>query len=346
MRPATAPSGATSRTLTFNDPDSYGQTVRSTRAEIVVTGRGNFNATLTKIDFQSLWIQRGQDSLPRIICHKVDPSRSPIYFLSSFNQANTNESGTELVPGDIVFLSPEVTHHSHTTGASAWGAMSLTPDDLASVSCALVGRELAAPSVTHQLHPDSRSMARLMRLHMEAGQLAKVAPDILANPQVARSLEQKLIHAMVRCLASGMPAEASASHRRHTAILSRLEALLWANSDQPLHLAEICLAVGASERTLRLCTQEHLGMGPIQYLWLRRMHLAHRALLRGSPETTSVTEIATGHGFWELGRFAVAHRTLFGESPSATLGRPPVDSATRDHRPFALATPQKRELPK
>ena len=96
-------------------------------------------------------------------------------------------------------------------------------------------------------------------------------------------------------------------------------------------MTELCTAAGVSYRTLRDCCQEHLGMSPKRYLWLRRMHLARRALRRADAETTTVTEIATNCGFWELGRFAVAYRSLFGESPSTALRRPPHDATPGDN---------------
>jgi transcriptional regulator GlxA family with amidase domain len=126
---------------------------------------------------------------------------------------------------------------------------------------------------------------------------------------------------MVNCLANEKPNVGSA-WRHHTAIINRFEEVLAAKGDRPLHLAEICAAIGVSERTLRSCCEEHLGMGPIRYLWLRRMHLSRLALLRADPAKTTVTQIATDHGFWELGRFSVAYHALFGEPPSASLRKP------------------------
>jgi AraC-like DNA-binding protein len=66
-------------------------------------------------------------------------------------------------------------------------------------------------------------------------------------------------------------------------------------------------------------------MSPMKYLRLRRMNFARRALRMGDPATTTVTEIATDYGFWELGRFSVSYQALFGETPSASLRRPAED---------------------
>jgi AraC-like DNA-binding protein len=62
-------------------------------------------------------------------------------------------------------------------------------------------------------------------------------------------------------------------------------------------------------------------MGPKRYLLLRRLQLARRALREAAHDATTVTEVATRYGFWHFGRFAGEYRSLFGESPSATLHR-------------------------
>jgi len=66
------------------------------------------------------------------------------------------------------------------------------------------------------------------------------------------------------------------------------------------------------------------------------MHLVRRALLHASSSTATVTQIVSDHGFWELGRFAVQYKVLFGESPSMTLQRPPDDRKIFLHRPSSL----------
>jgi transcriptional regulator GlxA family with amidase domain len=84
--------------------------------------------------------------------------------------------------------------------------------------------------------------------------------------------------------------------------------------------------------------EEHLGMGPIRYLTLRRLHLVRRALVRADPSMARVTQIAMDHGFWELGRFSLAYRELFGETPSDSLRRPPDDWCVPLDRPSSLTS--------
>jgi AraC-like DNA-binding protein len=180
---------------------------------------------------------------------------------------------------------------------------------------------LSPPTFIRDVTPAPAALSRLRNLHEAAGNLAKTAPEILANPEIARAIEQALVDAIVFCLADSASDDVRNVQRNRATVMRRLEDTLLANPDQPLYMAELCAQVGASYWTLRDCCLEYLGMSPKQYLWLRRMHLARRALRRADAERATVTEIATHYGFWELGRFSVAYRSLFGEAPSATLRR-------------------------
>jgi AraC-like DNA-binding protein len=326
-----------SRVLAFTDPYPYQSAIRGAQFEVLVTGRGDFRAELTQIELPRLWMQRGRESVSRIFRGSVNADRAAIGFLTEVNQPAKFHCGRVVAPGDIV-VNDAYAMHRRTEAPCRWGAMSLTPDDLAVAGRAIAGRELTAPSHAHIVRPSPSLMARLLSLHERAGRLARTAPEKLAHPQVSRALDQALVHAMVMCLTEGEPVAEGAGSHRHSAIIAKLDEILAENQGEPVYLAEICAATGATERTLRACCHEHLGMGVIRYLWLRRMHIAHRALEQATPTTATVTEIATECGFWELGRFSVEYRALFGETPSQSLRRPPGERPTCADRLFALAS--------
>jgi AraC-like DNA-binding protein len=290
-----------------------------------------------QIDLHRLWLQRGSESLPRIINGPVSSDRVAIEFPIGTHQPAIRHRGINVAPGEIVVHDTEPVAR-RSFAPSHWGSMSLTPADLAAAGRVLVGRELTRPSVMHVVRPPPVVLATLMKFHAEAALLAKTAPARLAHPRVARSLEDALIRAMIRCLTKGTPAEVDSRAPHRTNVISKLEEFLVANCIRPIYLSEICIAADVSESTLRRCCHEHLGMGPVRYLWLRRMHLARIVLMRADPATATVTGIATDYGFWELGRFSVDYRTLFGELPSATLRRSPVDARLAQNRPFDLPT--------
>jgi AraC-like DNA-binding protein len=89
-------------------------------------------------------------------------------------------------------------------------------------------------------------------------------------------------------------------------------------------MVELSRQTGVSERTLRAAFHDVLGLSPKQYAIGQRLHAAHEALCAADPGTTTVTDIATEYGFFELGRFAGRYRHTFGEAPSQTLHQPAV----------------------
>jgi AraC-like DNA-binding protein len=309
----------------FTEPDAYHAAIRALRVDGVVTGRGDFHAQLARVDFDRLLMQRADERLPRVMHIANTPQRVAVIFATDQGQSAMHVSGLPLRRGEIITWDAGQAGHHKSAAPCQWGSMSLTHEDLSAYGEALLGRGLSPPSVPRRIRPSAALVTRLLNLHEAPGHLAKTAPDILANPEVGRAMEQALIHAMISCLVEGDAVEVRSAHRHHAAVMRRLEQVLQASSEGPLYMAELCTAVGASYPTLRACCQEHLGMNPKRYLWLRRMHLARRALRMADPETTTVTEIATNYGFWELGRFSVAHHSLFGESPSTALRRPPED---------------------
>ena len=92
------------------------------------------------------------------------------------------------------------------------------------------------------------------------------------------------------------------------------------NFQMPIHIEELCKHTGVGVRTLQRCFREYFGHSITDYLRTIRLDAAYRELTAGDSRETNVTQVALGNGFTHLGRFSVAYRTRFGESPSETLG--------------------------
>jgi AraC-like DNA-binding protein len=308
---------------TSTDPDEYFAGIRNLPIEGLVLQRGEFRAESTHIDLPRLLMYRADENLPRIM--RVTPSgtRAGIVFATDSGQPVMLLNGIEITGGQISRTGLDWEWYLRSSAPCKWGSMSLTPEGLAAAGEAIIGRELLPATFARTLAPPPPAMSRLRKLHGAAAHLAKTAPDILAKPEVARALEQALVEAMVFCLLDTHSKEVRSVQRHRARVMGRLAEVLMASPEEPLYMAELSARVGTSYWTLRDCCLEYLGMSPKRYLWLRRMNLARRALRRANAEQTTVTEIASDHGFWELGRFSVAYRSLFDESPSRALRRAP-----------------------
>ncbi len=310
---------ASSEVRSFQDPWEHEAFYRGANLKVLVTTTGKYNGALTRIGLHRLWMQRSDASLPQIMHFTNSFDRWPIAFVADPQQAPSYHNGSEILPDMIVATSIESEHHCRVLGSSRFATMSLPPQDLLAANQALTGRELAGPAEIRHVRVSHHLIGRLRRLHDATCHLAENTPDILAHPEVARAIEEKLVRAMVGCFSEAATSEGRAGSHLRMPVMQRFERAIREAEGQPLYLTEICAKVGVHERTLRNYCLEYLGMSPYQYLWRRRMNQARRALSLSDPAEKTVTTIANDYGFWELGRFSVAYRKLFGESPSTTL---------------------------
>ena len=186
---------------TFTDADDYAACIRNSTAEMTITGRGIFNAKLTRIDLHRLWMQRFADNLPRVAHTASRSERVSITFRT--------QPGPTLLWGDAEMLPINIVRHGEggspfqrSSGSVSFAAMSLPVEDAAVVGETLADSDLTRPKHTLIVTPAPSAMARLQRLHATAAGLAEDAPEIIAHPEAARSLEQALIQAMADCLAT------------------------------------------------------------------------------------------------------------------------------------------------
>ena len=156
----------------------------------------------------------------------------------------------------------------------------------------------------------------------EIAQIIDRSPAVLNHGATARNLAQSLlVHTFaVARRQSATSTLVERAQRGHVQTVKRVHDYLRQCPAEPVYVLDLCQVMGISQPTLFRAFRQILGIGPKEFLQIRRLHLSRQRLLHPDP-TVSVHNVAYDLGFWHLGRFSRAYRAMFGETPSTTLRR-------------------------
>ncbi|MEB3265107.1 MAG: helix-turn-helix domain-containing protein [Cyanobacteriota bacterium] len=166
-------------------------------------------------------------------------------------------------------------------------------------------------------------LQELRRLLRQVLRLAVQQPQLLGRPSLRQRLVGDLVPLLQEALVDGL--ERRRGQRPPTApridLVKQVDRWLQANPNRDINLDALCREVHSSRRTLIRGFREHLGLGPMQFLKLYRLHGVRRELRRSDGQLIQVAGVAGQWGFHSPGHFARDYQALFGERPSETLRR-------------------------
>lgn len=170
---------------------------------------------------------------------------------------------------------------------------------------------------------DTASRAPLQRwlLHLLSLQV-ETSPVVAAPPSEADGGGDGLLPLLVDVLEQGLRQRGWPDRPpARIELVKQLQRWTDEHPLEPISLESLCSQAYVGRRTLIQGFQEHLGMGPMAYFKLRRLHGVRRELLEAQPGAATISGLAASWGFLNPGHFARDYRRLFGELPSATLPR-------------------------
>lgn len=184
-------------------------------------------------------------------------------------------------------------------------------------------RDLEAELVGRRMVPANpkgiRALAELLATMMAS---LRATPELLRHENMRQALEQALFATLLDTLpeANSFPPTSSSNSRK--LLVERARSYMETHIDKPISIADLCIGLGVSRRTLQYSFQDVLDMNPVKYLRAIRLNAVRRALKLSNPNLhNTIADIAASWGFWHLSRFSTEYKGMFGELPSETLKR-------------------------
>jgi AraC-like DNA-binding protein len=173
------------------------------------------------------------------------------------------------------------------------------------------------PLIEPQISLMSAAGSGLMRSVVRAW-IALEPKGALVNEIALQELEDDLLASFLS-LAEDQLAAPKQAALPCARVLRNMEDYICANLDTAITRDDLADKACVSIRSLSRAFDKKYGLGPMAFIRQRRLDACY-IKLRGSERcATTVTEVAMTYGFEHMGKFAIAYKDSFGESPSASL---------------------------
>ncbi len=178
----------------------------------------------------------------------------------------------------------------------------------------------AAIGEVSTLRPHAERMAELRDLLATVLRSLDENPVALRHRQTQRVLTQSLLSAVVTAVPDEGPAPPTPRESRRN-VVEEAKSFMLSHIAETITVAELCVELGVSRRTLQYSFQEVLGINPVRFLRALRLNGVRRDLRGAATAAETVQDTAAKWGFWHLGHFVSDYKRMFGELPSETLRR-------------------------
>ncbi|WP_314959957.1 helix-turn-helix domain-containing protein [Bradyrhizobium cosmicum] len=295
------------------------QAVHGSHVDVMQLGRGRLRGTLSHVGIGDFSLSIGTFNVG-MRTQRVPSDDKLIVGMLLAAEERVAHWSFDMQLNDVLVIPPLVEHDGVFHGPSAYAAMRFDLTEVVS----LFGGEARLGD------PETWRSRGHFRADLETGAIAsrrlvRIMSHLCGHqhgltPSTADFWKRSIVECMAANVLSSLPPDNSGWLPSARRLIRRVEEYLDETGTRPVHVSEICAALGMSRRTLHRAFQEVFGLGPVTFLRQKRLCTAHSILRESAPGSTTVTAVAMEQGFYELGRFSQYYLAMFGEYPSQTLG--------------------------